>query len=61
MFEAITPRFRFVCDRCGAEQYGKESLSEIKTYVVSFGERTPERIFDSLRKGDVCEGEVKEE
>lgn len=48
MIEQLTPSYRFVCDRCGTEQFGNEN-NELGAYPISFSNN-----FRVVRIGVVC-------
>ena len=51
----LTPRWKFVCDRCGKETYLNEGDYIADLHEVVFGEFHPLRITKNSRSGDVCE------
>jgi hypothetical protein len=48
MIEQLTPAYRFVCDRCGKEQFSKEGVLLIM-YPITFSDDC-----GKVKSGDVC-------
>jgi hypothetical protein len=53
MIVRLTPEYKFVCDRCGKEQFATEGESPFETHLVEFCERRPPFSAKS-KKGEIC-------
>lgn len=51
MIKTLTPKFQFICDRCGREEYRESNIPE---FEVAFADITSGFIKPIRAKGQVC-------
>ena len=51
MIKQLTPKYLFICDRCGREEYKEDDVPE---FQVDFVERSSVFELPTRTKGEVC-------
>lgn len=56
MITQLTPSFKFICDRCGKEEFTDEYGEGVKIYDVAFTDKTniTLRQIKDITQGQVC-------